>query len=799
MVNRTWGLGSWSMRSGGIHEDSLCTYWLGGLSGVLRVQVVPGEIPFLLPAYFLTELQAVIDMRNLVICYMAHSVHQRMMRMSTGHVAVCITEFGSGFNVPADFAGTRSQVWSVKANDVLHRPSVPYASSSSMAGPLAALAAALVGIHGAAGSAVCFMEVIRTPQLRGVRRLQRQREELEQRSLALAQEEQRMLAEVADANTVKPGTTLTMSRRDDRVRPLACIMGKGKYLVPCLEDSTHCRHLNTKHGANKNMSFQKCTNCQQEQQMPLTPISQLEQHPCVFQARVLPEEADQGGEEGQERDPVGRWFGLDASPTGPRLQVQDINSKGQQESQHPGVLFGPGGVRRRGTRGDGLATGVGACDSHWPSGHCHGQPPGRSTSPAARPVQSRRPAAPSTQGEWPTPLALLESTVQESMGASSRSSATSYRSDHLPGMQRPGDDDRTGCSSGCTAHRTDLHELSVQPGNLPLPASGSLHEDGTVQHREPEQVSSWWLSSPPPHADPDETYGGLLDTLQLDPQTTFVAIGYGDVVKGKSPIVTSTFVSRRVILTHGGDDLWRAVDVTNTPGDDYAFGAPVDYVVFYEFNPEFIDYLNETEYENEVTLSNSDKAEINRSLDGMLGDLTTYWALWEEAEEHDDVAEIYGSLWDADDSTVEIYSPPRVVQRAQARGLKAELSVDLSTGVGLSQRPQKAQIRQELQHRKPRLLITCPPCTKFSPLQNLRWYPEMLQEELGPAIEHLDYSMTLQGDQLQRGDLGLHEHPRTATSWQLPSVKKFLAHDAVVLVKVSKLTFVVLASESGRS
>ena len=37
---------------------------LGGKSCVLRIQVVPGDIPFLLPAYFLSELGAVIDMKH---------------------------------------------------------------------------------------------------------------------------------------------------------------------------------------------------------------------------------------------------------------------------------------------------------------------------------------------------------------------------------------------------------------------------------------------------------------------------------------------------------------------------------------------------------------------------------------------------------------------------------------------------------------------------------------------------------------------------------------------------------------
>lgn len=43
---------------------------LGGKSGILKVQVAPGDIPFLIPAYFLSDLQAVIDMKN---CH--HLVH----------------------------------------------------------------------------------------------------------------------------------------------------------------------------------------------------------------------------------------------------------------------------------------------------------------------------------------------------------------------------------------------------------------------------------------------------------------------------------------------------------------------------------------------------------------------------------------------------------------------------------------------------------------------------------------------------------------------------------------------------
>ena len=203
-----------------------------------------------------------------------------------------------------------------------------------------------------------------------------------------------------------------------------------------------------------------------------------------------------------------------------------------------------------------------------------------------------------------------------------------------------------------------------------------------------------------------------------------------------------------------------------------------------EFNQDFVDYVVDTEFENEVTMSKSLKAELSSNLDGMLGDLTTYWTLWDQTvEAPDDIAEIYGSLQNTNDAVVELYSPPRVVAAAAARGLKADFSVDLCTGFDLSKAQDRQQVRQELQRRKPRLLVTSPPCTKFSPLQNLRENQELLEEELESAIEHMDFSMDMLNEQVDRGDHGLHEHPDTATSWNLPKVRKFVEREEAILIK----------------
>ena len=763
---------------------------LSGKSGVLRVQVVPGEIPFLLPAYFLTDLKAVIDMHHLTIIYMSLAVQQRMYRMSTGHVAVCITEFGHGFQVPSDFAGTKSQAWSLEPLPDQARPSTSTTSHGGMAGSLAALAAALAGVCGLAGAPM--------PDGGGSNAPTTWSPSPSTTARGLGEE----------------GFGLGSGRTEDVGRSCICqhcpawnnpdlVQAGGSCPTPIVHHGER-QIFGAMLGRQRSLpAFEDSAWRQQEHELPEVsqlrpraadaldtgqPDGDLEQHPRVCQPRLLPEEEGQGGEGRVRQGRVHSIFnsGLPEARSQVERKGNGCQDNAAEEKPHSGVLFRSGGT------GGGSADGrrVGGDQPHWTSGHCDVFDGERCPGSALRNLQQWEPPTSSTPDDWATTVEMHEPHLPTGLESSSRTHQTGSGDIPLPTVQLRRDDDCTSDGWRCSAHGADLPEHQLQSGHLPLPAPRLLPPDGPVRDREHQQVSCWWLQSPPDKIEIDETYGGLLDTLNLNPSTTFVAIGYGDVVKGKSPVVTNTFVSRRVILTHDGDDgLWCAVDMTTTPGHDYVLGAPMDYVVFYEFDPEFIDYLVESEYENEVTLSRSDKMSINGSLDMLLGDLTTYWALWEEEDAQDDVAEVFGSIWETRDTVVEVYSPPRVVRRAAARGLRAELSVDLTTGVDLSDRQQKAQVRQDLQQRKPRLLITSPPCTKFSPLQNLRWYPELLQQELGPAIDHMDYSMDLQEDQLQRGGYGLHEHPDTSTSWSLPRVQQFLQHDEVILVKAHLCRF----------
>ena len=83
---------------------------VGGCSGLLRAQIVPGAAPCLLPAYLLTDMGSIIDMVGLTMFHTTLGVTLQMYRRSTGHVEVCLAEYGRGFSMV---------VWTQAANALM--------------------------------------------------------------------------------------------------------------------------------------------------------------------------------------------------------------------------------------------------------------------------------------------------------------------------------------------------------------------------------------------------------------------------------------------------------------------------------------------------------------------------------------------------------------------------------------------------------------------------------------------------------------------------------------------------------
>ena len=80
---------------------------LGGINGVLETTVVQGDVPFLLPVKLLRALEAVIDLKNMVMQVPSHQVFLPLRELASGHVAVNVMSFAEGkFLVPPE-AGTQ--------------------------------------------------------------------------------------------------------------------------------------------------------------------------------------------------------------------------------------------------------------------------------------------------------------------------------------------------------------------------------------------------------------------------------------------------------------------------------------------------------------------------------------------------------------------------------------------------------------------------------------------------------------------------------------------------------------------
>ena len=716
---------------------------IGGKSGVLRVQVVPGDIPFLLPAYFLTDLHAVIDMKNCMIMYMKLGVKQTMIRLGTGHVAVSIIEFGKlGFHVPMTFAFSCSQAWSFETVPDWSKISISYAGVADPMGPVAALCAAALCLQFPASLAGGYGDIPNTT--------------------------------VALCSTTGPSPRATR---------------EGSLATPSRRASSHCPDF-----VECNTTYKKVFGCERREieaignhsgswqisgasAGSIHTLHSREDHPwCQSQCELsemhqLSTRTDDATGPSQGLAPLERDSGLPGTRL-PGCQGQGEDCAEELDFIEPSHEFSGGSAslaaERTGKTPRDAANvsndGPGADSSRERGGvrlhrrHGDGELdlctlPGLQSVPSgtgdSSPTSANRRAAVEVRS-------FPMSTVSGSLGGGV---AGGRECDPVPTMSDPWHDPDGGGRSQHVPVRVRDVQVEADGSKAPtdlcqrapdLRCESSSFPDPQVVGKSHHGILNGWLRGKQGTALWQEgNLRQLLKSFDVDVNSTFCASGYGSEVSGKAPVMTQAVVDRRLVLTQPEPGLWSAVNVTTVPGEVYKFGSKVHYVVLYEFNPDFVNYMVEAEFENELTLTKPHKQELLQHIDLAVGEQAAYWTLW-QMEEPDDIVEVYGSIPSQKDAIVELYSQPRIAPEAAARGLKAELSIDLATGYDLKQPEDRQKVRDQLRKRKPRLLVTCPPCTKFSPLQNLRAYPERLEDELDEAVLHVDFSMELLEDQRER-------------------------------------------------
>ena len=140
----------------------------------------------------------------------------------------------------------------------------------------------------------------------------------------------------------------------------------------------------------------------------------------------------------------------------------------------------------------------------------------------------------------------------------------------------------------------------------------------------------------------------------------------------------------------------------------------------------------------------------------------------------------------------EVYSQPRVAQQAAVEGMKAGTSFDLLTGFDFCTRRDRLRCWRQLKKENPDLLIVCPPCGPFSPLQNLNYSRMEVSKAMaivGEGLQHLGFAMELYQWQVLRGKIALFEHPAPSKAWEEECVKKALQLPGVMRVRADQCEF----------
>ena len=142
----------------------------------------------------------------------------------------------------------------------------------------------------------------------------------------------------------------------------------------------------------------------------------------------------------------------------------------------------------------------------------------------------------------------------------------------------------------------------------------------------------------------------------------------------------------------------------------------------------------------------------------------------------------------------EIFSQPRVCQevggrRFQGEELRPGWSLDLTmndpkTGKpwDLSQASVQSRVRKLVRSTKPYCLIGSPPCTPFSPLQEIsraKRDPKIMAEELRQGQAHINFCLQLYAMQIAGKRHFIHEHPAGSKAWETNELKQFMMRPEV--------------------
>ncbi|CAK8993884.1 unnamed protein product [Durusdinium trenchii] len=139
-----------------------------------------------------------------------------------------------------------------------------------------------------------------------------------------------------------------------------------------------------------------------------------------------------------------------------------------------------------------------------------------------------------------------------------------------------------------------------------------------------------------------------------------------------------------------------------------------------------------------------------------------------------------------------LFAEFRIVPAARKAGLRASLSMDLTTGYDFTKAADRRRAWKDILEKKPAVILICPPCRTFSPLRFLSSYKRQLrkvQEEEQEGDDLLSFGLDVAEHQIKHGRGFVFEHPWLSRAWKRPRTQYVLEHPDVFCIQCDMCQF----------
>ena len=127
---------------------------------------------------------------------------------------------------------------------------------------------------------------------------------------------------------------------------------------------------------------------------------------------------------------------------------------------------------------------------------------------------------------------------------------------------------------------------------------------------------------------------------------------------------------------------------------------------------------------------------------------------------------------------VELFNPGNFKEQKSSLVAGGTYDVRVNPAFDLTRDSVRQQVRKDIEKEDPLILLGAPPCTVFSPMQNINQkhhIGDAWGKKKQDSMDLLLFATQCYWDQIERGMFFLHEHPATASSWGLNALQELEA------------------------